>query len=114
MFSFEILLIFLIIFASFIAYFLQRNNDVHELKSLMLDLSWLYTAAGINNNPLDYTCGIEFFYNKKPSYEKMLFSFHPLNIKRFITDEEDKEFRKILGDDYLDKTYKYNKKRNQK
>jgi len=114
MFPFEILLISLIVFASLIVYFLERNNKVHKLKLLMLDLSWLYTAKEIENNPLDYTCGIEFFYNKKPSYVKMLFSFHPLNIKRFITDEEDKEFRKILGDDYLDKTYKYNKKRNQK
>ena len=80
------------IFAVWLAiYFLTRNDRVFSFRSMVINLCHernLRRIRQIDSNP---TNSWQLFYDKLPSCESMLYSFKPLKLESYSTEEEIKE-----------------------
>lgn len=64
----------------------DRNNKVYKFRIYLIELNYLYGIRQINKGvSFDDTVLI---YDKAPSYNRMLFSFKPLELKYWLTEEE--------------------------
>lgn len=88
---FLISLIFLNILLCFTLYILIRNDRVYIFRLRILNLCRIYCIKHIEKN---YKSPIDRFY-KKWAYYQMLFSFKPLKLKYWFTEEEIREIREI-------------------
>lgn len=89
-FTIFLLLIFILISIILVVslYFLYRNDKAHKFSRELIQMSYDYNIRRIDENPMgDYDDAFEWFANKY-SYEKLLFSFMPLKLEYWFTQEE--------------------------
>lgn len=84
-------LVFLILLLILCGYFLIRNNKVLKFRLYLCNLCSEYEYKRINKGIFnaEYTA-FEWFLDKY-SYDKMLFSFYPLKLEYWYTEEEIKK-----------------------
>lgn len=74
-------------------YILNRNNKVAAFRGKLIDMSSEYNKRRINEHDFDYKCAYEWFLNKY-TYKRMLYSFKPLKLEAWFTEEEIKEINR--------------------
>lgn len=82
----DITLIFTVLFAFgwvCCAYFLCRSQKVSKFRRKIKNLSFNWSIEHLEEDS-----AFNWFFNKMPSYEKMLFSVKPLKLKTYFTEEE--------------------------
>lgn len=87
--SFLLLLIWGIVLF-FGIFIIARNNQIYYFRAFILDLSASYCRRHIEE---DCKSAFDWFYGKW-NYEQMLFSFKPLKLEYWFTDEEIREIQR--------------------
>lgn len=72
-------------------YFLIRNDRVLSFSRKVIDLCHERNMRMIHQFAPNSLNSFELFYEKLPSYESMLYSFKPLKLESYFTEEEIKE-----------------------
>lgn len=90
----QIVFVAFILFFLFMFYFLKRNHDVFDFRSSLRRKCLEFDLQNIENgsyHEITNNCGL--IIDSLPSYYKMVFSFKPLKIEKWLTEEQVKKLK---------------------
>lgn len=71
------------------SYFSWRNNKTHVFLKQVNNMCHFWNNKHINDP--DYVSAYLWFYQKIPSYQRILYSFKAIKLESFVSDEEIKK-----------------------
>lgn len=77
-----------------LVYLMIRNSLVGKFRIRLIDLSYIWSRNCDSNKQEDWA--FSWFYESLPYHEKMMFSFKPLKLKNWCTQEQ---LDKLLADE---------------